>query len=170
MPDYDWVELYNASDEEINLKGWTLGSSVLLSKVGGSEEKIIQFDEDVKIPAGRYLLLLRDNGKESAADLVTVDVGGPILVDVKESADGFYLILDPESREKLRIILAEDARHLKRKKERVQVMGKDSDHKREQERSPEERIKRLKEDIAQFKERLKQLEEKHKRVSSPKEH
>lgn len=170
VPDYDWVELYNASDEEINLKGWTLGSSVLLSKVGGSEEKIIQFDEDVKIPAGRYLLLLRDNGKESAADLVTVDVGGPILVDVKESADGFYLILDPESREKLRIILAEDARRLKRKKERAQVMGKDSDHKREQERSPEERIKRLKEDIAQFKERLKQLEEKHKRVSSPKEH
>lgn len=164
MPDYEWIELYNASDEEINLKGWTL------SRVGRGGEKIIQFDEDVKIPAGRYLLLLRDDIKETDADFVTVDVDHFITVDVKEAADRFYFVPDPESPEKLRITLAEDARRLKRKKERAQVMGKDSDHKREQERSPEETIKGLKEDIAQFKERLKQLEEKHKRVSSPKEH
>ncbi len=164
VPDYDWVELYNASDGEINLKGWTL------SRVGRGGEKIIQFDEDVKIPAGSYFLLLRDDIKETDADFVTVDVDHFITVDVKEAADRFYFVPDPESPEKLRIILTEDARHLKRKNKRAQVMEKNGDRKREQNPSPEERIKRLKEDIAQFKERLKQLEEKHKRVSSPKEH
>ncbi len=161
-PDYEWMELYNASDAEINLKGWTLGSSVLLSEVGGGGEKIIQFDEDVKIPAGSYLLLLRDNIKETDADFVTVDVGDFFTVDVKEGADGFYLILDPESREKLRITLSEDALHLKRKKEPAQVIERDGDRKREQDLSPEERIKRLKEDAAQLEKRLKQLQERAK--------
>ena len=173
VSDYDWVELYNASDGEINLKGWTLGSSVLRSKVGGGEETIIQFDEDVKIPAGSYLLLfrddvkgntdrlnslgtdqgsylllLRDDVKETAADFFTVDVDTVdidhfITVDVKEAADGFYFVLDPESREKFRIILAEDALHLKRKKERAQVMEKDGDGKRKQELSLEELLKQV---------------------------
>ena len=172
VSDYDWVELYNASDGEINLKGWTLGSSVLRSKVGGGEETIIQFDEDVKIPAGSYLLLLRDDVKgntyrlnslgtdqdsyllllrgdvkETAADFVTVDVDHFITVDVKEDADGFYFVPDPESPEKLRIILAEDALRLERKKKRPQVMEKDSDRKREQELSLEELFKQVQQDV-----------------------
>ena len=172
VSDYDWVELYNASDGELNLKGWTLGSSVLRSKVGGGEETIIQFDEDVKIPAGSYLLLLRDDVKgntdrlnslgtdqgsyllllrddvkETAADFFTVDVDHFITVDVKEAADGFYFVLDPESREKFRITLAEDALRLERKKERAQVMEKDGDRKREQELSLEELLKQVQQDV-----------------------
>ena len=154
VPDYDWVELYNASDGEINLKGWTLGSSVLRSKIGGGGEKIIQFDEDVKIPAGSYLFLLRDDVKESAAGFVTVDVGDFFTVDVKEAADGFYLILDPESREKLRITLAEDVLRLEQKKERAQIMEKDGDRKREQDLSPEELIKQVQQDVELLQRRL----------------
>ena len=43
--DYAWVELRNLSDSEINLKGWKIQD--------------IEFDnEDVKIPAGRYFLII----------------------------------------------------------------------------------------------------------------
>ena len=190
-PDYDWVELYNASDGKLNLKGWTLGSSVLLSKVGGGGEKIIQFDEDVKIPAGSYLLLLRDDVKETAADFVTVDVGDSFTVDVKsdhkreqelsleellkqvqQDVELIQRLLsekDGTPNRKLELSLEELLKRMQQDAELIQQLFQqleedDGARKREQNPSPEERIKRLKEDAAQLKERLKQLQE---RVKSP---
>ena len=129
--DLDWVELYNPSDTEINLKGWTI------SVVNwDSEEEIFQLDEDLKIPAGSYLLFLHDAVKDPAADFFTVDVDDFFTVDVKESDNGFYLVLAPESLEKLRIA-----------KERAEVMEKDGDRKRERERSLEETLKQMIEDV-----------------------
>ena len=52
----EWVELRNLNDSELSLKNWKLS---VVSPLG-DEELIIQFDEDVKIPANGYLFL--DNG------------------------------------------------------------------------------------------------------------
>ena len=129
--DYGWMELYNPSGREINLKGWSI-SAVKWD----AEEEIIQFDEDLKIPAGSYLFFFGDTVKEPAADFVTVDVDGFFTVDVEESNNGFYLVLAPESLEKLRIT-----------KQRAQVIEKDGDRKREQKRSLEETLKQMVENV-----------------------
>ena len=137
-----WVELYNTSDTEINLKGWTI-SAVKWD----SEDETIQFDEDLKIPAGSYLLLFGDNTKDPAADFLILDTDHFITVDVKEPPDGFYLVLEPESLEKLRITLAEDPLRLTGKMELVQVMEKDSERKMGQKRSLEEALKQMIENV-----------------------
>ena len=146
-----WVELYNASDREINLKGWTI-SAVKWD----SEDETIQFDEDLKIPAGSYLLLFGDNTKDPAADFLILDTDHFITVDVKKPPDGFYLVLAPESLEKLNIT-----------KGRAEVMEKDGDHKREKERSLEEALKQ----VWEAKKRLKQLrgDRKREKELSPEE-
>ena len=56
LPDSEWVELRNLNDSELSLKNWKLS---VVSPLG-DEELIIQFDEDVKIPANGYLFF--DNG------------------------------------------------------------------------------------------------------------
>ena len=57
----EWVELRNLSDSELNLEGWTLGSSTTI--LNGTEWTI-QFNEDVKIPADGYLLLDAESVKK----------------------------------------------------------------------------------------------------------
>ena len=187
-----WVELYNASDREINLKGWTIHSVKW-----DSEEGTIQFDEDFKIAPGSYLLLLDDDAKKPAADFFTVDVDGFVTVDVKE--DGNRKMERKRSLEEALKQMQESVELLQRL-----LMEKDGDHKREKELSPEEiitqmqedvellqrllkevnedadalkkdgvhkpvqeRLRAVKEEAAQLQKRLKQVEELYKRLSSP---
>ena len=52
---YDWIELKNVSDDEVNLKDWQIGEIA-----GGvdSEKTLVQFAGDQKIPAGGLLLVV----------------------------------------------------------------------------------------------------------------
>jgi Mg2+ and Co2+ transporter CorA len=54
-----WLELRNPTDNEMNLKGLTLNffpPDLVTTKLD-AEERLIQFNEDVKIPANSFLLL-----------------------------------------------------------------------------------------------------------------
>ena len=168
----DWIELRNTSDKEISLKGWSI-SAVNWD----AEEEIIQFDEDLKIPAGSYLLFLRDTVKEPAADFVTMDVDGFITVDVKdvkEAADGFYLVLAPESLPRAKVIEKDGDRKpeqkrsleetLKQMVENVESLQrllteKDGDRNHKQELSPEEIITQMQEDVELLQRLLKEVNE-----------
>ena len=61
-PKYEWIELRNVSDGEVNLKNWEI--SILTSKgdppqAGHNAKEMIQFpDADRKVPAGGILLVL----------------------------------------------------------------------------------------------------------------
>ena len=52
---YDWIELKNVSDDEVNLKNWQIGEIA-----GGvdSEKTLVQFAGDQKIPSGGLLLVV----------------------------------------------------------------------------------------------------------------
>ena len=69
----EWVELRNLSDSELNLEGWTLGSSTTILDGG---KWTIQVNEDVKIPANGYLFL--DDGYLllNAESLKKLDITG----------------------------------------------------------------------------------------------
>ena len=69
----EWVELRNLSDSELNLKGWTVGSSTTILDGG---KWTIQVNEDVKIPANGYLFL--DDGYLllNAESLKKLDITG----------------------------------------------------------------------------------------------
>ncbi len=195
----EWVELRNLNDSELNLEGWTLGSTTTI--LNGTEWTI-QFNEDVKIPANGYLLLdaesvkklditeggyvvlLRRKGERSP----TMEKGAahnrdqdPSLEEIikKLEENGvliqrFLMEKDGARNHKQGLSLEETIKEVTKDTELIQQLLEqlkegEGARKRLRDLSLEETIKGLKEDIAQLKEHLKQLEEKHKRVFSPKE-
>ena len=54
LPPWEYVELYNASEEDINIKGWTIA-------IGSSEYR---FTEDLVFRAEEYLILCHNDGVE----------------------------------------------------------------------------------------------------------
>ena len=67
---YDWFELYNTTDGEINLKKWQL-SSVYNDGGKGKEVAVLQFpdNDNIKIPAKSYLVIAASNPKNDGNDL-----------------------------------------------------------------------------------------------------
>lgn len=56
----DWIELHNAGNETVNLRGWRIGDTE-----DPTEQH--QFDEDIAIPAGEFLVLWADNESDQGA-------------------------------------------------------------------------------------------------------
>lgn len=54
LPEWEYVELYNVSEEDINIKGWTL-------TISSSE---YHFEEELVIPAGEYLIICHEDAVE----------------------------------------------------------------------------------------------------------
>ena len=67
---YDWFELYNTTDGEINLKKWQL-SYVTDDGGKGKEVAVLQFpdNDNIKIPAKSYLVIAASNPKNDGNDL-----------------------------------------------------------------------------------------------------
>ena len=141
LPDSAWVELRNLSDSELNLKGWTLGSSL------DGEKWTIQFDEDEGWTLGSASTILGD-----------VEWTIQFDEDVKLPA-GSHLLLDAESLKKLGITGDEYVVLLKRKGERSPTPEKGDAHNREQELSLEETLKEVTKDTALIQQLLEQLKE-----------
>ena len=76
----EWVELRNLSDSELNLEGWTLGSSTTILD---GRKWTIQVNEDVKIPANSYLFL--DDG------YLLLDAESVKKLDI--TGDGYVVLL-----------------------------------------------------------------------------
>lgn len=188
----EWVELRNLSDSELNLKGWTLGSSTTILDGG---KWTIQFDEDVRIPVAGHLLLdaeslkklgitgdgyvvlLKRKGERSP----TMEKGDAHNRDqdlsVEETLKGARKRLEGLSLEETIKKLTEDAELIQQLLlERIKEELKEGEgaRKRVQDLSLEETIKALKEDaelIQQLLEQLKEGEGARKRVQdlSPEE-
>lgn len=79
----DWIELYNASTQAVNLKGWSLTDDATLPGKW--------LFQDLTIAPGAYLLVFA-SGKDRALP------GSPIHTNFKLSADGEYLALCPPTR------------------------------------------------------------------------
>jgi hypothetical protein len=62
--DDDWVELYNPTDQAINLTGWSI------QKTAGTGSSLVKVPLSGSIPAGGYFLIVRD-GAATAASLVS---------------------------------------------------------------------------------------------------
>ena len=67
---YDWFELYNTTDGEINLKKWQL-SAVTNDGGKGKEVAVLRFpdNDNIKIPAKSYLVIAASNPKNDGNDL-----------------------------------------------------------------------------------------------------
>ena len=67
---YDWFELYNTTDAEINLKKWQL-SRVTDNGGKGKEDAVLKFpdNDNIKIPAKSYLVIAASNPKDTGNDL-----------------------------------------------------------------------------------------------------
>ena len=67
---YDWFELYNTTDGEINLKKWQL-SRVTKDGEKGKEVALLKFpdNDNIKIPAKSYLVIAASNPKNDGNDL-----------------------------------------------------------------------------------------------------
>ena len=67
---YDWFELYNTTDGEINLKKWQL-SRVTDNAGKGKEDAVLKFPDNdaIKIPAKSYLVIAASNPKNAGNDL-----------------------------------------------------------------------------------------------------
>ena len=118
--DYAWVELRNLSDSEINLKGWKIQD--------------IEFDnEDVKIPAGGYFLIIDP-------DLALLEKLGYTIVEDEQVLEGKKERV--QAMEEILKQLEEDAELAQRLVTEL-LTKKDSTHKREQDPLPEEILKEL---------------------------
>ncbi|MDE0465413.1 MAG: hypothetical protein OYL97_00040 [Candidatus Poribacteria bacterium] len=162
-----WLELRNLTDNEVNLKGWTLD---IVTTELDTEGKLIRFTNDVKIPAGGVIIKDIDDASGDAHDWwlelrnptdnemnlkgLTVNLFAPKLdtegklipvlffnKDVKIPAGGVLRVPYPESLEKLGIIFQEYEQPHKEKKERGQTMEKDDAREREHTPSLEELVK-----------------------------
>jgi len=68
----EWIELYNKSDADVNLKGWTIGNSVTEFTINPAS---------AIIPAHGFLLLSHDNDTWkfwSVSGIETVNLGGSV--------------------------------------------------------------------------------------------
>ena len=122
--DYAWVELRNLSDSEINLKGWKIQD--------------IEFDnEDVKIPAGGYFLIMDP-------DLTLLQTLGYTVVEDERVLEG---------KKERGQVLEEILKQIQEDAELVQhlltelLTKKDSARKREQNLSLEELTKQMQENV-----------------------
>ena len=131
----EWVELRNLSDSELNLKGWTLGSSTTILDGG---KWTIQFDEDEFDEDEVWTL--------GSASTILGDAKWAIQFDedVRIPVAG-HLLLDAESLKKLGITGDEYVVLLKRKGERSPTTEKGDAHNRDQELSLGETLKELEE-------------------------
>ncbi len=131
----EWVELRNLSDSELNLKGWTLGSSTTILDGG---KWTIQFDEDE----------FDEDEVWTLGSASTILDGGKWAIqfdeDVRIPVAG-HLLLDAESLKKLGITGDEYVVLLKRKGERSPTTEKGDAHNRDQELSLGETLKELEE-------------------------
>ena len=75
---YDWVELHNLNDSELNLKEWMLVLDAL-----DAEERVILFKKDAKLPANGYLLLDAESLKKLG---VTLEAGEKLLNKTEETS------------------------------------------------------------------------------------
>ena len=167
---HEWLELRNLSDNELNLKGWTLDLTEL-----DTEGKLIRFNKDAKVPAGGVIIIEKNDyasgDTHGWVDLTKLDVIPTIFFnkDLKIPAGDVLQVHYPESLEKLGIIiLVEYEQPVKKKKERGQTKEKMeaiSDQTEEllkQLNTFQERLQRINETVAKTEgkeDRLDQVEE-----------
>ena len=163
---HEWLELRNLTDNELNLKGWTVDMATTneLNLEGWTlaDGVIIKEGDDASGDAHEWLELPDNelNLKGWTVDMATthlvttkLDTEGKLIPtlffnkDVKIPAGGVLRVPYPESLEKLGIIIVTEYEYPhKGKKERGQTMKKDDARERERTLSREELVKRFDKD------------------------
>ncbi len=77
----DFVELYNPTDADVSLSGWSLQYA---SKTGDFGNNIFEFASDAVIKAGSYYLVQMAAGERGTKDLPTPDATGSFKMSSKE--------------------------------------------------------------------------------------